>query len=376
MKQLAVVVPVLNERANVVPMVEALARALEGIDWEVLFVDDDSTDGTTAEIARVAHQDPRVRLIHRIGRRGLASACVEGMLATTAEAIAVIDGDLQHDETLLPVLWKKLSAERLDLVIASRNMEGGGMGDFAQSRVRLSRVGAMLASLVAPKTLTDPMSGFFIVSRSFFLEVVRDLSQIGFKILLDLVASAGRPVRFAEVPYRFRVRQREESKLDSAVEVNFLLLVADKMIGRWVPVRYGLYAGVGLVGVAIHLAVLTALYRACNFPLTTSQVTATVAAIIGNFFLNNAITYSDRRLRGPAHLLGGLLAYGAGCSIGALANLGLTRLLAESGVPGLLAGSGGMLVSSVWNYAIATVFTWRVGRGRLAQRRKESITRS
>jgi dolichol-phosphate mannosyltransferase len=377
MKQLAVVVPVLNERDNIAPMVEALSHALEGLDWEVLFVDDDSTDGTSEAVAEIACRDPRVRLIERIGRRGLASASVEGMLATTTAAIAVIDGDMQHDETLLPVMWKKLKEERLDLVVASRNIEGGAMGDFAADRVRLSNAGKMLASLITPRSLapnglSDPMSGFFMVDRDYLLEVVRDLSQIGFKILLDLVASSPRSVRIAEVPYRFRMRRRGESKLDAGVEADFLLLVGDKLIGRWIPARYVLYAFVGLIGVVVHLTVLAGLLYA--FPLPSSfaalQSIATACAIISNFFINNAITYSDRRIRGAGKLLLGLIIYSAGCSVGAAANIGLASLLAELRTPPLLAGFAGMVVSSVWNFAIANVFTWRLSRRRAEARRK------
>ena len=364
------VIPVLNERDNIVPLVEAVGQALPGIDWEILFVDDDSVDGTTEAIADAARQNPRVRLIHRIGRIGLASACVEGMLATTAPAIAVMDGDLQHDETLLPVMWKKLREEQLDLVIASRNIAGGSMGEFEAARVRLSQTGKRLAGLVAPPSMSDPMSGFFLVSREFFLEVVRELSQMGFKILLDLVASSPRPVRFAEVPYRFRTRKRGESKLSMAVEADFLLLVADKLMGRWIPPRYALYGLVGACGILVHVTILALLYRMEGVPLVQAQSTATFGAIICNFYLNNAITYSDCQLRGLKNLLLGLLIYGAGCSVGAIANVGLTNLLAHSGVPGLLAGSAGMLVSSVWNYAIATVFTWGVWRQRAKHRKR------
>ena len=370
MTELAVVIPVLNERDNIVPLVEAVSQALPGIDWEILFVDDDSVDGTTEAIAEAARRDPHVRLIHRIGRIGLASACVEGMLATTAPVIAIMDGDLQHDETLLPVMWKKLRGEQLDLVIASRNIAGGSMGEFEAARFRLSQTGKRLAGLVAPRAMSDPMSGFFLVSREFFLEVVRELSQMGFKILLDLVASSPRPVRFAEVPYRFRNRKRGESKLSMAVEADFLLLVADKLMGRWIPVRYALYGLVGLCGIGVHLAILAILYRPAVVSLVQAQTAATITAIICNFFLNNTITYSDRKLRGFKKLLLGLLIYGAGCSVGAMVNLSLTNLLARSGVPGLLAGAGGMLVSSVWNYAIATVFTWGVWRQRAKHRKR------
>src|SRR5258706_4584179 len=197
--ELAVVLPTYKESANLRPVIEAIDRVLRGVEWEVIIVDDDSPDGT-AELAReLAATHTRVRVVHRVGRRGLASACIEGMLATPARYIAVMDADLQHDERVLPEMFDRIRGGEIDLVVASRNLTGGSMGAFAQERVRLSSLGARLAHIVCPAALTDPMSGFFILDRRFFEEVMHRLSGIGFKILVDLVASAKRPVRVEEV---------------------------------------------------------------------------------------------------------------------------------------------------------------------------------
>lgn len=363
MPELTVVVGTLNEAANVRPLVERLDRALRGIDWEVVFVDDDSPDGT-AEVAReLAASDPRVRVLQRIGRRGLSSACIEGMLASAAPCVAVMDADLQHDETLLPAMLARLRAEDLDLVIGSRYVEGGSTGAFAEGRRRLSGAGTWLGRLVVPPGVRDPLSGFFMLRRAFLREIVHDLSGTGFKILLDLLGSARRPVRFAELPYRLGERLHGESKLDTLVSLEYLLLLAEKLVGDVVPVRFVLFVLVGLGGVGVHLAVLWVAFRVVGAAFYPSQVTATVVAMTGNFFLNNATTYRDRRLRGGA-LWRGLLFFYLACAVGALASFQLAERLYQLGLHWLLAGLLGAVVGAVWNYGITSVTTWRTERRR------------
>jgi dolichol-phosphate mannosyltransferase len=357
--QLSIIVPTYNERDNVVPVVEAIARALPGEAWEIIFVDDDSPDGTAARVRELAASDARVRCLQRIDRRGLASACIEGMLASAAPLLCVMDADLQHDETLLPRMLEQLRGGETELVVASRYLEGGSTGALAQGRVRLSRLANRIASLAYRAPLTDPMSGFFMLKRALMEETVRRLSGRGFKILLDLLLSARRPVRVVELPYHMRARQAGESKLDAPVAWDFMVLVAARLLGRLVPARFISFAAVGASGLLVHVLVLWILFRLLGSTFVPAQALATLVAMTGNFFLNNLFTWGDRRLRG-AGLLRGLLTFYAACAFGALINVSLAARVFEW-LPGqwLLAGLCGALSGAVWNFAITALITWR-----------------
>ncbi|HEY6987942.1 MAG TPA: glycosyltransferase family 2 protein [Bryobacteraceae bacterium] len=359
--ELAVVVPTFNERDNVAPFLEALAGALEQISYEVIFVDDDSPDGTADAIREIAQRDPRVRVVHRINRRGLASACVEGMLASSAPYVAVMDADLQHDEALLPEMLERLKTKNLDVVVGSRNVAGGSMGEFAQHRVRLSMLGRRFSQSVCRCEINDPMSGFFVMTRPFLMEVVHGVSGIGFKILVDLLASCRRPVRLEEVPYRFRNRQHGESKLDILVGVEYLQLLLDKFIGDYVSPSFVLFSLVGALGVVLYLAVLWIQLSWIGVPFLQAQVVATLTAMTVNFLLNNAITYRDRRLRGW-NILRGLILFYVACSFGVLINLKTAEFARGEGFPWYAAGLLGLVLSSVWNYGVTRIFTWRAIR--------------
>ena len=367
--ELAIVVPTFNERKNIQELLRRLAAILPGVQYEVIFVDDDSPDGTADVVRSIAITDPRVRVLERVRRRGLASACVEGMMATPAPYVAVMDADLQHDETILPQMLEKLKAEKLDLVVATRNAEGGSMGEFAAWRVQLSQFGRHLSNSISRCDLSDPMSGFFILDRRFLEEIVRSISAIGFKILLDIVASSPRPVRLGEVPYRFRSRLYGESKLDILVGIEYLQLLLDKMLGDIIPARFVIFGMVGAMGAFVHLSILFVLLRLANETLLVSQGVATVIVMTLNFFLNNAITYRDRRLRGRRLILG-LISFYAACSVGAFVNIRVAQFVLEGGGPWYLAGLAGLVVSSVWNYGVTAMFTWHQGRRAAAMPRK------
>ena len=356
--ELAVVIPTYKERENLPVLIAALERALENTEWEAIFVDDDSPDGTAEYIREVSIINRRVRLLERIGRRGLSSACIEGMLTTSAPYIAVIDADLQHDETMLPKMLEHVRSDSLDVVVASRNVAGGSMGQFSPERVWLSNLGRRVSRFVCRCDIADPMSGFFLVSREYFREVVHRLTGTGFKILLDLLASSRREVRLAEIPYRFRNRQYGESKLDVNVELEYLFLLVDKLIGKFVPTRFVLFVLVGFLGVFVHLSFLGLLYRVVKARFLVSQAIATLMAMTFNFLLNNTVTFRDRRLRG-IRLVAGLCTFYLACSLGALMNVGFADFLHRSGIPWYLAGILGMSVSSVWNYGANTILTWR-----------------
>jgi dolichol-phosphate mannosyltransferase len=354
---LAVVLPTFNERENVPLVIERLSEALRGLVWEAIFVDDDSPDGTANVVAAHARWDPRIRLIHRVERRGLSSACIEGMMATTAPVVAVMDADLQHDESILPRMLQRLREESLDIVIGTRNADGGSMGDFGPWRVMLSRTGEKISQSVCRGKLSDPMSGFFLLRRSFLLDVVHDLQGGGFKILVDLLASSPVPVRFSEVGYKFGVRRHGESKLDVVVGIEYLFLIVNKRLGGLVPLHMAMYMLVGGIGLATHLLLFLLLSHFFATSFMAAQVTATFVAMIENFMLNNLITFRNRRLRGTRMAMGAA-RFVAACSFGALANIIFARALLQDGVEWYVAGFAGIVLGSVWNLSVSSIITW------------------
>jgi len=361
--ELGIIIPTYNERANIPVVIEALSKALTGIEWEAIFVDDHSPDGTAELVREIALENPRVRIIERIGRQGLSSACIEGMLATAAGYLAVMDADMQHDESILPKMLERIKRERLDIIVASRNIEGGSVGEFAPGRVWLSQLGARISRLVCRCNVSDAMSGFFLLDRKFFQQTVGRLTGTGFKILVDLLASSPRPVQLGEVPYHFRSRKLGESKLDVNVELEYLFLVVDKIVGRAIPTRFVLFVLVGSLGLLIHLGVLALLHYRTLIDFSWAQATATVVAMTFNFLLNNIVTFRDRRLKG-GRLFRGLFSFYVACSVGAIINVSFAQFLHQRGVPWYLAGISGMAISSVWNYGVNTVLTWRRTRPR------------
>ena len=355
MPEITVVVPAFRERENILRLLDALEQALGGLDWETIVVVDDAEDGSEELVRARAQHDPRVRCIQRIGRRGLASACIEGMLASSAPYVAVMDADLQHDETLLPQLLEKARRDQADLAVASRYMAGGSTGELAPSRVRISRMASALSASLC-KGLTDPMSGFFVVRRTFLDRVVRNLYARGFKILLDLIAAARGEISIVELPYRMRSREHGESKLGARVIAEFFMLLLYHMMGRLLPALFFLFAAVGATGVGVHLCVLWLLYAASG-QFLLSQALATWVAMTSNFVLNNMVTYGDQRLRGRA-MWRGLISFYAACGIGALINLAIADWLFLKSTPYWLAGLAGALIAALWNFFTTASFTW------------------
>ena len=364
--ELAVVLPTYNEAANVAPMIAAIERALAGIVWEVIFVDDDSTDRTADAARRIAAADPRIRVIQRFGRRGLASAAIEGMCATAAPVVAVMDADLQHDPALLPPMLGAIRADECDLAVASRFMPGASTADWNRpDREKASALANTLARKVIGVDLSDPMSGFFMLRAEIVRRDAHRLSGIGFKILLDILATVDAPLRVGEFPLRFAARAQGESKLDRIVAFEFLVGLYDKWLGRIVPTRFALFGTIGALGVIVHMAVLGAFLALFGGSfadqVTGFEVGQTLAALVAmtfNFTLNNALTYADQRLRGAPALLRGWLKFALTCSVGLLTNVGVAAVLVRAGVPAYAAALAGVLVGSVWNYALSSRFVW------------------
>ena len=359
MPQLSIVVPTFNEAGNVLELRNRVAAALPGVDWEMIFVDDDSPDGTSAKLLELAQQDRRVRCMLRIGRRGLASACIEGMLAASAPVVAVIDADLQHDETRLPLMLELLRDPEVDVVVGSRYVESGSVEGWDASRASISRLATRLSRIVLKADLHDPMSGFFMMRRDVVVRCVRaGVSGVGFKILLDLFATSPVPLRFREVPYTFRQRHSGESKADTNVAWEYFIMLLDRFFGRAVPIRFIAFSLVGGLGLAVHLLVLALLFKGGGVGFVAAQTAATLVAMTSNFVLNNLLTYRDMRLRGW-QLLRGWISFTIACSVGAFANVGIAAYLFERQTFWVASAVVGVLLGAVWNYAVTAVYTWK-----------------
>jgi dolichol-phosphate mannosyltransferase len=361
--ELTIVVPTYNERNNLVPLITGLAAALPGIDYEVIIVDDDSMDSTAAAARSLAQHDRRIRVIQRIGRRGLSSAAVEGMLAASSPFLLVMDADLQHDERVIPEMLNKIKGECLDVVVATRNAEGGSMGEFAAERVGLSKAGRLLSAVVCKTTVSDPMSGFFLMRSDFFHRVVHSLSCVGFKILVDLLASAREPVKIGEVGFRFRNRMHGESKLDILVGLEYLQLLLHKLSRGMIPVSYLLFGLAGSVGVLCNFALAALFSYSLDLPFNTAQLAGALITIAVNFLLNNQLTFRSARLRGR-RLLAGLAIFYVCCSIGLFAQVTVANGLHAGGMNWSAATLAGIAIGSVWNYATAFLFVWQIRRRR------------
>jgi dolichol-phosphate mannosyltransferase len=359
MPELTVIIPTFNEAENVGPLAARLEVVLEGIDWEAIFVDDDSPDGTAERVFELNAVNDRVRCLRRVGRRGLSSACIEGMMASTAPFLAVMDADGQHEETLLPDMLDVLRRDDADLVVGSRYVQGGSSGEGLSSvRAAGSRLANRLSQFITRQKLGDPMSGFFMLNREIIDNSLKKLYGKGFKILLDIISASEGKLRIVELPYRMKARQQGESKLDSGVVTDFLLMLLNRRVHGFMPARFLLFVGVGATGVAVHMGVLYLLHALQGGAFAWAQAAATLVAMTSNFFLNNAFTFRDRRLAGAA-LLRGLLSFYVACSVGALINVALASFLFDLGMHWALAGVAGAAVGAVWNFSLSSWFTWR-----------------
>ena len=355
---LAVVIPTYNEKDNLHLLVKSIEKSLEGYSWEVIFVDDDSPDGTAAWVRNYAMDFPNIRCISRIGRRGLSSACIEGMLSTNATYLAVMDADLQHDEQILPTMLNALKNENFDLAVGTRYMPGGSVGDWEENRLKTSQFATALSKYVFNITLSDPMSGFFMIRRDAFEANVRKLSSLGFKLLLDIVISSKSSLRVKEIAFNFKSRHKGESKLDLRTAWDYLLLLIDKKIGNVLPVSLVSFGMVGTLGVAVHLMVVRFCLTVLELPFPQSQAFAVVIAMIFNFFLNNLLKYRDQKLVG-IRFYSGLLKFMLLCGIGSIANVGIASYIYQDFGHWFVSVFAGILVGFGWNYGATSLFVWQ-----------------
>lgn len=357
--ELAIVLPTLNEKDNIAPMVDRLEEALGPSGWEAVFVDDNSKDGTAEEARRIGRTDSRIRVIQRIGRRGLASAAIEGMCATAAPYVAVMDADHQHDPKLLVQMLESVKSGEYDLAYASRFAVGGNAdGLSSKGRESGSKIANALARKLTGTELTDAMSGFFLLRTQQLRKQAENLSGIGFKIMLDILATAEPRLRVKEFPLKFAERLAGESKLDHGVVLDFVGGLVERYFGRWIPTRFVLFGMVGGLGVFVHMAVLAAIYWPQSVGFGLAQAIATMVAMTFNFWLNNLLTYRDKKIEGADGFFWGWLKFCGACSVGAFANVAVAMVLEDQGVLWWVAALVGVVIASVWNYALSSKFVW------------------
>ena len=356
--ELSIVVPTFNERENIPRLVETVKAALPDVVWELIIVDDNSPDGTSETAKRIGAADSRVRCIRRVGRRGLAGACLEGILASQAQYVAVMDGDLQHDEGLLLPMLQLLRRDTANMVVATRYADGGSAAGLSSQRAWGSRLATKLAHHLLKLELSDPMSGFFMLRRELVEQIAPRLSTQGFKILLDILVTAGDRLRIAELPFTFRQRVYGESKLDAGVALEYLGLLLAKATDDRVSLRFTLFCLVGALGIGVHFVTLSIGYDLFNLEFVWAQTLAMMVAIASNFVINNALTYRDRRLHGLT-FLNGLLRFYLVSMAGLVSNIGVSDWLFVNSQKWWMAGLAGAVIGVVWNYVVASQFVWR-----------------
>ncbi len=356
-RELSVIVPVFNEAPNVGPMVAALEGALAGIDWEVIFVDDNSPDGTAGKVHDLAQRDSRIRLIVRVADRGLAKSAIQGMLSGNGDVLVVMDGDGQHEPEIIRRLMQPLVDGTADVATASRNLQEKQIAtSLSRRRVYLSQFGNLLCRMVLRRRLSDPLTGFFAIDRERFIQLADRLGDPGFKVLMDIL-SADRTLRVQEVPFAFGARSQGESKLDLFVAWQLLMFLVSRLTAGLIPARFVSFAAVGLSGVAVHLVLLMLfLSAAATFPV--AQALAATGAATSNFAFNNLLTFRDQRLRGWA-IIPGLLKFLLVSSAGLFANVAIATLTLNHLTDYvILAALVGIAMDTVWKYVMSSRLVW------------------
>ena len=360
--QVSVVVPTYNEAANVRMIYEGLAQALAGCAWELVVVDDDSPDCTADAVRALGRQHDNVRCIQRVQERGLCSAVHWGVQAAHGDVIVVMDGDLQHEPALIPKMLEALQSGH-DIVSGSRFMQGDAPG-LSGLRRRLSDWGNRLTNRFLGTTLSDPLSGFFATSRRLFLESIPEMQADGFKVFFDLVYH-NRKVTIHELPFEFQRRRHGESKLQLYVLWLLACDIVSKLSRGMLPPRLVSFVGVGLIGSIFHFSVLYA-SMGMGAVFWVAQTIATVVAMVFNFTINNVLTYSDDRLRGPAFYKG-LLLYSLIASVGIVANVSTAQItyLRLHGHT-FIAATTGLVIDVIWRFVVSNRLIW--GRGSILRK--------
>ncbi len=368
--RLSIIIPTYNESANVPILIERIGAVMKGTDYEIIVVDDNSPDRTYEVVQNIGKKNPRVRGIRRLHERGLSSAVVTGMAASEAEFFAVMDADLQHDERILPNLLEAVASGSCDLAVGSRATEDGSFGDWSRARRFMSYSATMAAKILLRVSVSDPMSGYFLLSRDVFERAEHLINPLGFKILLEFLGRLP-DLKVREVGYTFRNRIHGETKLSGSVIRNYLVALLDLRFGSIVSPIFLIYCAVGASGIIVYLltAELTSFIGLAPFrtglaepfhDVRSSAVIGFLASVANNYVWNNYITFYDKRHKGSA-IATGAAVFLAVSLVGLLVTLAVTHLLLTlqlSWISPALARSTGIAVAVITNYYLNASITW------------------
>lgn len=359
--EISVILPTFNESINVPIVVDRIAEVLAPLcRFEILVVDDNSPDGTWAVAEKLSLDRPWLRSVRRMHNKGLSPAVVDGFSIAKGNYLVVMDADLQHDEQALTKFFTAFK-QGAKLVVGSRKVDGGGVQDWNAARKFVSWFATRLAHMVLPLQVTDPMSGFFGISRAVHEAITPQVNPKGFKILLEYLART-KASSVQEVGYTFRGRQHGESKLSNDVIYDYLeALWGLSRFSELISWRFLNYALVGSVGLVVNVLSLWALNHFTRLAVSHSVMLAVEASILSNFFLNNSVTFRKHRFKGAARLLRGLLTFNAICVTGALINHALALSLRQNELSNIyFATMVGYGVATFWNYIVNSHVCWKV----------------
>jgi dolichol-phosphate mannosyltransferase len=356
-KSLSIVIPTYNEGNNITPLVKRIGRALAGYDYEILFVDDNSQDGSAGIVEKLSSEYP-VKIAVRKNERGLASAVVHGILNTDGERVLVMDADLQHPPEVIPSLVKA-AEDGAEVVVGSRYVEGGGCQDWSLFRKLVSRVSTIMAHIFLPPTrpVKDPMSGFFLLDRKVVANA--KLQPRGYKILLEILME-GEFNRVTEVPFTFVTRDEGESKLNTKQQIEYIRHLYSLMKRTGELWRFIKFCLVGLSGVGVNMGLLWLLTEYAGLVYLLSAAIAVETSIITNFLLNNFFTFRGRNEPGTRPFFQRLLKFNLISLAGLGINIGLLSLFTEVfGIYYLVSNIIAIVIVTLWNYLLNTWWTWR-----------------
>ena len=357
---LTIIIPTFNEVKNVDEIIKRLNKVLNQIKFRIIFVDDNSSDGTIDKVKENQLIHNNIDLIIRVGRRALAGACIEGLLNSSSQLVAIIDCDLQHDENILPKMYALFKKQpTLDLVVGSRHIdEGTSSSGFSLLREYGSKIAIKVTQILLRIKISDPMSGFFMVKNSSLLPIIKKLQPDGFKILADILASVKGRWNIKEVGYIFRKRKSGDSKMNVTVILELIALILSHLSFRFFSIRFIMFGMVGASGILVQLISTFLLMNYISLDFIIAHILSVIIAMTSNFSLNNILTFKDKALTGTKYIKG-LLTFYLVCSIGAFLNIAIADYLFKNFGLWIFSSVSGAFIAALWNFLFNSIITWK-----------------